>query len=81
VNEQGFDQRGRCIVRVDPRHFRPAEVETLLGDASKAKHKLGWEPRVTFEQLVAEMVREDFKLAQRDALLRQHGYRQIARYA
>jgi GDPmannose 4,6-dehydratase len=81
VNEQGFDQRGRCIVRVDPRYFRPAEVETLLGDASKAKHKLGWEPRVTFEQLVAEMVREDFKLAQRDALLRQHGYRQIARYA
>jgi GDPmannose 4,6-dehydratase len=81
VNEQGFDQRGRCIVRIDARYFRPAEVETLLGDASKAKRKLGWEPRITFEQLVAEMVREDFKIAQRDALLQRHGYRQSARYA
>jgi GDPmannose 4,6-dehydratase len=81
ANEQGFDQRGRCIVRIDARYFRPAEVETLLGDASKAKRNLGWEPRITFEQLVGEMVREDFKLAERDALLQQHGYRQIARYA
>jgi GDPmannose 4,6-dehydratase len=81
VNEQGFDQHGRCIVRVDPRYFRPAEVETLLGDASKARAKLGWTPRITFEELVAEMVREDFRLARRDALLARHGYPQIARYA
>jgi GDPmannose 4,6-dehydratase len=81
VNEQGFDQHGRCIVRVDPRYFRPTEVETLLGDASKARAKLGWAPRITFEELVAEMVREDFRLAKRDALLARHGYPQIARYA
>jgi GDPmannose 4,6-dehydratase len=81
VSEQGFDQHGRCIVQVDPRYFRPAEVETLLGDASKARTKLGWAPRITFEELVAEMVREDFRLAKRDALLARHGYPQIARYA
>jgi len=81
VHEQGFDQHGRCMVRVDPRYFRPAEVETLLGDASRAKHKLGWAPRTTFEELVAEMVRADFKLAKRDALLARHGYPQIARSA
>jgi GDPmannose 4,6-dehydratase len=81
LDEQGFDHHGRCIVRIDPRYFRPAEVETLLGDASKAKQKLGWAPRITFEELVAEMVREDFKLAKRDALLAHHGYPQIARYA
>jgi GDPmannose 4,6-dehydratase len=81
VNEQGFDQHGRCIVRVDPRYFRPAEVETLLGDASKARAKLGWAPRISFEELVAEMVREDFRLARRDALLARHGYPQIARSA
>jgi len=81
LDEQGFDQHGRCIVRVDPRYFRPAEVETLLGDASKARSKLGWAPRITFEELVAEMVREDFRLAKRDALLARHGYPQIARSA
>ncbi len=81
VNEQGFDQHGRCIVRVDPRYFRPAEVETLLGDPSKATRNLGWAPRITFEELVAEMVREDFNLAKRDALLARHGYPQIARSA
>ena len=81
VHEQGFDQGGRCVVRVDARYFRPAEVQTLLGDASKARRKLGWEPRTTFEQLVAEMVREDFAMAKRDALLQRHGYPQIARSA
>jgi len=81
VHEQGFDQHGRGIVRVDPRYFRPAEVETLLGDASKARRKLGWAPRISFEELVAEMVREDFSLAKRDALLARHGYPQIARSA
>jgi len=62
------------IVSVDPRYFRPTEVETLLGDASKAKEKLGWSPRITFDQLVAEMVREDLKSAERDELVKRHGY-------
>ncbi len=64
----------RVIVRVDPRYFRPTEVETLLGDASKAKAKLGWTPKISFEELVAEMVREDLKSAERDQLVKRHGY-------
>ena len=75
VDEQGFDEEGRCIVRVDPRYFRPAEVETLLGDPSKAKSKLGWEPKITFNELVEEMVREDLSIAKRDALVSEHGFR------
>ncbi|MBN9459614.1 MAG: GDP-mannose 4,6-dehydratase [Burkholderiales bacterium] len=74
VSEIGIDANGRTIVRVDPRYFRPTEVETLLGDATKAREKLGWEPRTSFEELVAEMVREDMKSAERDHLVRQHGY-------
>ncbi len=72
--EKGFDPSGRCIVAVDPRYFRPAEVESLLGDASKAREKLGWKPRVGFRELVAEMVREDLKDAERDELCRREGY-------
>ncbi|GMR00373.1 MAG: GDP-mannose 4,6-dehydratase [Zetaproteobacteria bacterium] len=75
VNETGTDQDGRVIVRVDPRYFRPAEVETLLGDPSKAKRKLGWEPAIRFEELVAEMVREDLKGAERDELCKREGYK------
>jgi len=75
VEEAGTDQHGNVIVRVDPRYFRPTEVETLLGDPTKAKQKLGWQPRVTFDELVAEMVREDLKSAERDELIKQHGYR------
>jgi GDPmannose 4,6-dehydratase len=67
--------RGDVIVRVDPRYFRPTEVETLLGDPSKAKEKLGWEPRTPFNELVAEMVREDFDLARRDELCRTEGFK------
>lgn len=74
-NEKGYDQHGKCIVRVDPRYFRPTEVESLLGDATKAKQKLGWTPKITFEQLVVEMVREDLRIAERDSLIKQHGYR------
>jgi len=74
VDETGLDQEGNLIVRVDPRYFRPAEVETLLGDPSKAKRMLGWQPRTTFEELVSEMMREDLKLAKRDALIRKHGF-------
>jgi GDPmannose 4,6-dehydratase len=66
---------GQTIVRVDPRYYRPAEVQTLLGDAAKARRKLGWRPRVAFRSLVAEMAREDLKAAERDALVSRHGYR------
>jgi GDPmannose 4,6-dehydratase len=62
--------KGRNIVKIDPRYFRPTEVETLLGDASKAKTKLGWKPKISFEELVAEMAREDFKLAKQDELIK-----------
>ena len=67
-------QKDKTIVRVDPRYFRPTEVNTLLGDPSKAKIKLGWSPRVTFRELVSEMMSEDLKSAQRDELVRRHGY-------
>lgn len=74
VNEKGFDANGNCIVAVDPRYFRPAEVETLLGDASKAKEKLGWTPKITFSELVSEMMREDLKAAERDEVVKKHGF-------
>jgi GDPmannose 4,6-dehydratase len=74
VDEKGFDAKGNCIVSVDPRYFRPTEVETLLGDATKAKQKLGWAPKITFQELVQEMVREDLKSAERDELVKRHGY-------
>jgi GDPmannose 4,6-dehydratase len=73
-DEKGFDASGKCVVAVDPRYFRPAEVETLLGDPTKAKFKLGWQPRVSFRELVAEMVREDLKAAERDELVKKHGF-------
>src|SRR5690625_3266381 len=65
---------GDVIVKVDPRYFRPAEVESLLGDPSKAKAKLGWEPEITVQQMCVEMVQEDLKIAKRHALLKQHGH-------
>jgi GDPmannose 4,6-dehydratase len=74
VDEKGYDANGKCIVAVDPRYFRPTEVETLLGDATKAREKLGWTPKTTFAELVAEMVREDLKAAERDELVKRHGY-------
>lgn len=64
---------GDVVVRVDPRYFRPAEVETLLGDPAKAKQKLGWVPEITTQEMCAEMVREDLKVARRHALLKEHG--------
>jgi GDPmannose 4,6-dehydratase len=74
VHEKGFSD-GKCIVQVDPRYFRPTEVETLLGDPSKAKNKLGWVPKITFKELVSEMVTQDYELAQRDELIKKHGYK------
>ena len=75
AEEKGYDSDGNCIVAVDPRYFRPTEVESLLGDASKAREKLGWEPETTFEELVAEMVRDDLEAAGRDELIKAHGYK------
>jgi GDPmannose 4,6-dehydratase len=74
VDEKGFDASGKCIVAVDPRYFRPTEVETLLGDATKAKDKLGWVPKISFQELVSEMMREDLKAAERDELVKRHGF-------
>ena len=71
----GRDPGSSPIVAVDPRYFRPTEVETLLGDPAKAKAKLGWTPKITFDELVAEMVREDLKSAERDELIKKHGYK------
>lgn len=74
VNEQGFDQHGKCIIAVDPRYFRPAEVETLLGDASKARQKLGWLPKISFKELVSEMMQADMQEAKKINLVRESGY-------
>ena len=75
VEEKGYDADGNCIVAVDPRYFRPTEVDSLLGDASKAREKLGWVPKTSFEDLVTEMVREDLNAAERDELIKDHGYK------
>jgi GDPmannose 4,6-dehydratase len=74
VDEKGYDESGNCIVSIDPRYFRPTEVETLLGDPTKAKQKLGWTPKITFSELVAEMMLEDMKSAERDELVKRHGF-------
>jgi GDPmannose 4,6-dehydratase len=76
VDQKGYDDAtGKCIVEVDPRYFRPAEVETLLGDPTKAREKLGWTSKTPFAELVREMMREDLKSAQRDDLVRLHGFK------
>jgi GDPmannose 4,6-dehydratase len=76
INEKGYDsETGNLIVEVDPRYFRPTEVETLLGDPSKAKEKLGWEPKITLEEMVYDMMENDIKIAKRDKLDKEHGYK------
>ncbi|MDA9193607.1 GDP-mannose 4,6-dehydratase [Candidatus Pelagibacter ubique] len=75
-NEKGLVD-GKVIIKVDKNYFRPTEVETLLGDASKAKRKLGWEPKISFKKLVSEMVREDLKLAQSDQLMLKNGFKSM----
>ena len=72
-NEKAY-ANGQCVVAVDPRYFRPTEVETLLGNATKAKQKLGWTPKISFAGLVAEMMREDLKAAERDELVKKNGF-------
>jgi len=66
---------GQVVVRIDPRYYRPTEVETLLGDPTKAKEKLGWEPQTSFQELVSEMVISDLEDAKRDALVKEHGFK------
>jgi GDPmannose 4,6-dehydratase len=79
LNERGvikeIDGSIKTIVKIDPRYFRPTEVETLLGDASKARKKLGWQPKITFDELVKEMTQADLQLAKKDQLSREHGYK------
>jgi GDPmannose 4,6-dehydratase len=76
ILEKGYERdTDKIIVEVDKRYFRPTEVDTLLGDPSKAKEKLGWSPRVTFKELVSEMVREDLKEAERDQLCKREGFK------
>jgi GDPmannose 4,6-dehydratase len=76
VDEQGVDAKsGKTVVKIDPRYFRPTEVETLLGDPSKAKTKLGWQPRTSFAKLVEEMVASDLEIARRDALIAKEGFK------
>ena len=77
--ERGVTKGGRTIIEVDRRYFRPAEISELVGDAGKARRELGWAPRTTFEELVAEMVREDLKLARFDALCRKEGLMSLRR--
>jgi len=75
VDEVGIDtESGSTLVRVDPRYFRPTEVETLLGDPSKARERLGWSAETSFADLVAEMIASDLEIAKRDALVSKQGY-------
>jgi len=75
VEEKGYNENGDCIIQVDPRYFRPTEVDSLLGDASKAKTKLGWQAKTSFSDLVAEMVQQDLDDARRDELVKNHGHK------
>ena len=79
-DEKGYDEEGKCIVAIDERYFRPTEVDNLLGDAAKAKEKLGWAPKITFKELVSEMMREDLKSAERDELAKKHGFETYNRH-
>jgi GDPmannose 4,6-dehydratase len=74
IDEKAYDKNGKTVVAVDPRYFRPTEVQSLLGNAEKAKKVLGWSPKIKFSELVKEMVQEDYKIAKRDELVKNHGY-------
>jgi len=76
INEKGFDsETNKLIVSVDPKYFRPTEVDNLLGDPKKVKDMLGWEPKITFEEMVDEMMENDINIAKRDALVKVHGFK------
>jgi GDPmannose 4,6-dehydratase len=80
ADERGYDAHGHCVVRVDPRYLRPAEVDSLIGHAAKARNQLGWQPRVTFRELVREMVMADLGAAERDRLVTTNGYKVFAHH-
>jgi GDPmannose 4,6-dehydratase len=78
MDEKGYDaETDSLIIAVDPRYFRPTEVETLLGDPSKAKEKLGWEPKITLEEMVHEMMENDINIAKCDALVKENGFKTL----
>ena len=79
IDEKGYDsETGKLLVAVDSRYFRPTEVEALLGDPSKAKDKLGWEPKITLEEMAHEMMESDIKIAKRDSLIKEHGFQRTS---
>ena len=81
INEKGYDsESGKLIVAVDPRYYRPIDVESLLGDPTKAKNKLGWTPKITFNEMVNEMMESDINIAKRDLLVRQSGFKSPSFY-
>jgi len=71
-NEKGYDKDGNCIVAIDPAYYRPTEVEELLGDANKARQKLGWVPKIKFHEMVSEIINSDLKLAEKDVLIKKY---------
>jgi GDPmannose 4,6-dehydratase len=76
IDEKGYDDKtGSLIISVDPRYFRPTEVDSLIGDPSKAKEKLGWEPKIKFEEMVHEMIDNDVNIAKRDSLVKEYGFK------
>ena len=76
MNEKGYDaETGNLIVSVDPKYFRPTEVDSLMGDSSKARDKVGWKPKITFEEMVNEMMEYDINVAKRDSLVKKHGFK------
>ena len=76
IDEKGYDfESGNLIISVDPRYFRPTEVETLLGDPTKAKEKLGWQPKISLEEMIHEMMENDINIAKRDSLVKKHGFK------
>lgn len=80
LNEKGYSNDGKVLVEVDPKYFRPSEVETLLGDASKARKKIGWTPEISFRELVSEMMSEDMKLVNKEQILKSNGYPESVGY-
>jgi GDPmannose 4,6-dehydratase len=80
LNEKGYSSDGKVLVEVDPKYFRPSEVETLLGDPSKAREKIGWTPKISFKELVSEMMVEDMKLVNKEQVLKSNGYSALAGY-
>lgn len=81
VDEKGYDTKtGTCLVEVDPRYFRPAEVDLLLGDATKAEKILGWKREYTIAQMVSEMVKSDIAIFRKEEILKKHGYEILAQY-